>query len=159
MFNRPAQALRVFERIREVKPESLYLTVDGPRPDRLADNEATKQCQEIATLVDWPCTIHTLFRAENLGCRQAVSSAINWFFEHVEAGIILEDDCLPDLTFFDFCQVLLQRYVNEPKIMHIGELTYMVTIHGVQMPISSPVYHTSGGGLPGVEPGNCMISP
>ncbi|GAB2520400.1 hemolytic protein HlpA [Spirosoma aerophilum] len=120
MFNRSLQAMQVFERIRSVSPSKLYLAVDGPRSGNVSDIEETEKCRQIESLVDWPCTVQTLFRKENLGCRQAVSQAITWLFEHEEKGIILEDDCLPDLSFFGYCQVLLNRYVNEPKIMHVG---------------------------------------
>ena len=120
MFNRPYLAIRVFERVKQMKPASLFLAVDGPRSQYPDETDAVNQCQQIAESVDWPCQVHTLFRETNLGCKKAVSSAIDWFFEHVEAGIILEDDCLPDLTFFDFCQVLLHRYTHEASVMHIG---------------------------------------
>lgn len=120
MFNRPAQSLKVFERIREVKPKSLYLAVDGPRPNRQGEMLEVQRCREIKKLVDWPCKIYTLFRGLNLGCKVAVSSAISWFFENVEAGIILEDDCLPDFTFFGYCRLLLDKYSNEDRVMHIS---------------------------------------
>ncbi|SFD55696.1 hypothetical protein [Spirosoma endophyticum] len=120
MFNRPTLALQVFERIREARPSTLYLAVDGPRLNHPTDNEAVLACRDIENRVDWPCAIKTLYRTENLGCKKAVSSAITWFFEQVEAGIILEDDCLPDLTFFEFCRILLHKYTHEHKVMHIG---------------------------------------
>jgi hypothetical protein len=120
MFNRPAHALRVFEQIRAVRPKSLFLAVDGPRASKPAEADLVRQCQEITNRVDWPCQVHTLFRYENRGCKQAVSEAIDWFFDEVEAGIILEDDCLPDPTFFTFCTDLLTRYANDNRVMHIG---------------------------------------
>jgi hypothetical protein len=70
--------------------------------------------------VDWSCEVHTLFREENLGCRKAVSSAITWFFENEERGIILEDDCLPHATFFTFCETMLRQYENDNRVRHIG---------------------------------------
>jgi hypothetical protein len=70
--------------------------------------------------VDWDCEVHTLFRDENLGLKEAVSSAITWFFEHVEAGIILEDDCVPHPTFFPYCQTLLDRYQNDTRVSMIS---------------------------------------
>jgi len=55
-----------------------------------------------------------------LGCKLAVSSAITWFFENVEQGIILEDDCLPDPSFFPYCEELLDRYKDDTRIGHIS---------------------------------------
>jgi hypothetical protein len=70
--------------------------------------------------IDWDCEVKTLFREKNLGCRVAVSSAIDWFFENEEEGIILEDDCLPHPDFFRFCQELLDYYRDDERVMHIG---------------------------------------
>jgi len=70
--------------------------------------------------IDWDCEVKTLFREENLGVRVAVSSAITWFFEQEEQGIIIEDDCLADPSFFDYCETLLDRYRDDERIMHIG---------------------------------------
>ncbi|GAB3944218.1 hemolytic protein HlpA [Spirosoma harenae] len=98
----------------------MFIAIDGPRPDRLGEAEAVYQCQQLVEAVDWPCTIKTLFRNENLGCKRAVSSAISWFFEQVETGIILEDDCLPDNAFFHYCQDMLTRYKNDERVMHIS---------------------------------------
>ena len=71
-------------------------------------------------MVDWPCEVQTLFRNTNLGCKDAVSSAITWFFSHVEEGIILEDDCLPDPSFFRYCVELLERYRNDARVMMVS---------------------------------------
>src|SRR5262245_29106398 len=108
VFNRPETTVRVFQRIREMQPAKLFVAADGPRNGR---EEEQEKCKEVRKLildgVDWPCDIKTLFRDHNLGCGNAVSSAITWFFENVEEGIILEDDTLPDPTFFGFCKTLL----------------------------------------------------
>jgi hypothetical protein len=120
MFNRPDLAERVLESIRAAQPSRFYLAVDGPRAGNEQDATATLACQKLASLVDWDCQVHTLFRVDNLGCRRGVESAITWFFEHEKAGIILEDDCLPALGFFVFCGELLQRYSEDTRVMSIG---------------------------------------
>ncbi|MCE7921949.1 MAG: nucleotide-diphospho-sugar transferase [Haliscomenobacteraceae bacterium CHB4] len=70
--------------------------------------------------VDWDCEMKTLFREENQGLRQGVYSALNWFFDAEPYGIVLEDDCVPDLTFFRFCEEILERYKDDEQMMHIG---------------------------------------
>ena len=124
VFNRPDLARRVFARIREARPAHLFIAADGPRPDHPDDVPACRETRLLAAQVDWPCEVKTLFRDANLGCRAAVSSAITWFFEHVEAGIILEDDCLPDLSFFPFCAELLERYRDDERITTISAMGY-----------------------------------
>jgi hypothetical protein len=110
----------VFERIRAIKPHKLFIAADGPRLDRSAEIEKCLQAREIISQIDWQCELKTLFKAENSGPFWGPVSAISWFFKEVEEGIILEDDCLPDLSFFTFCEQLLEYYRNETKIMHIS---------------------------------------
>lgn len=124
VFNRPELARQVFARIRAARPTRLFVAADGPRPNRPDDEAACRECRRLAEQVDWPCAVRTLFRETNLGCRAAVSSAITWFFEQVEAGIVLEDDCLPDPSFFPFCAELLERYRDDERVTTISGMGY-----------------------------------
>lgn len=120
VFNRPDTTKKVFEKIREAKPPRLYVAADGPREERPGEENLCRKVREIATNVDWDCEVKTLFRDENLGCKHAVSSAIGWFFEQEEMGIILEDDCLPNDSFFQFCEELLHKYKDDEQVMTIS---------------------------------------
>lgn len=120
IFNRPETTQRVFDRIREIQPKKLYVAADGPRAHKAGEAERCEQTRAIVRQVDWPCEVKTLFRTENLGCQQAIYQGISWLFEQEEMGIILEDDCLPDLSFFPFCEELLIRYKDDQRIGHIG---------------------------------------
>jgi hypothetical protein len=125
IFNRPDTTQKVFDRIRQVKPLRLYVAADGPRTHVAADAERSAETRKIIEQVDWECEVKTLFSDQNLGCGVAPSTAITWFFEHEESGIILEDDCVPSKSFFWFCQELLERYKNDTRIMHIGGNNYL----------------------------------
>lgn len=120
IFNRPDTTKLVFEQIRKVKPKYLYVAADGPRDD--IEGEAVR-CNEtkkiIADGIDWECEVRTLYRQNNLGCGLAVSGAITWFFNNVEQGIVVEDDCLPGHSFFTFCETLLEYYKNNTQIFSI----------------------------------------
>ena len=120
IFNRPDLTRQVFARIRAAQPSQLYVAADGPRANRPYETNLCAETRAILDLVDWPCEIHTLLRDENVGCRVAISSGITWFFEHVEEGIILEDDCVPDPTFFRYCAELLAHYRHDERIMMIS---------------------------------------
>ncbi len=120
IFNRPETSDVAFELIRKMRPEKLFICADGPRKDRPADLERCKKAREIVNKVDWPCELKTLFQENNLGCGIGSVTGINWMFTHVEDGIIMDDDCLPDPTFFYYVQELLEYYRNNPKIMHIS---------------------------------------
>src|SRR5690349_15319882 len=116
VFNRPETTARVFDAIRAARPARLYVAADGPRAARSGESERCEQTRRIASAVDWPCTVNTLFRATNLGCKNAVSSAISWFFEQEQEGVILEDDCLPEPSFFAYCDELLAHYRDNPRV-------------------------------------------
>lgn len=119
-FNRPEETARVFEVIRSQRPRKLFIASDGPRADRPGESERVNRTRELTTRIDWPCEVKTLFRETNLGCGRAVSEAITWFFDQVEEGIVLEDDCLPHPDFFPYCQTLLARYRDEPRVATIA---------------------------------------
>lgn len=120
VFNREDTTRQVFEAIRRQKPKYLFIAADGARKNKPGETEACRRVKDIVTQIDWDCELKTLFRDENLGCQTAVSSAITWFFEQVEQGIILEDDCLPDPSFFPYCEELLNRYKDDTRIGHIS---------------------------------------
>ena len=92
------------------------MSADGPRTNKSGETERSEEVRKIATAVDWPCEVKTLFRGNNLGCKHAVSSGIDWFFENEKQGIILEDDCLPHQDFFNFCEALLNKYADEESV-------------------------------------------
>lgn len=128
VFNRPDTTTRVFQAIRSAQPPRLYVAADGPRQGRAGEADRCAEVRRIASDVDWPCEVFTLFRDSNFGCKRAVSSAISWFFQHETEGIILEDDCLPDPSFFPYCETLLQRYRDDPRIACISGDNFISTV-------------------------------
>jgi hypothetical protein len=122
IYNRADLTGAVFSKIREIQPKSLFIAADGPKND--VDFLECKKTREIIDYIDWSCEIKTLFRDQNLGCRLAVSSAISWFFEHKDQGIILEDDTVPNPSFFTFCKDLLDKYKANKEISSISGITW-----------------------------------
>lgn len=119
-FNRPDHLAILFDRLREVQPTRMYVAVDGPRADRDGEADRVQRCRDLVATVDWPCEVRTLFQDTNLGCGRGVSAAISWFLEHEERGIILEDDVIPDPSFFGFCVELLDRYQDDPRVFAVS---------------------------------------
>jgi GR25 family glycosyltransferase involved in LPS biosynthesis len=119
IFNRPEKTQLVFDAIKKQRPERLFIAADGHRENRIGEKKLCEATRRIIEQVDWSCELKTLFREKNIGSKYAVSSAINWFFEDNEYGIILEDDCIPNDSFFTFCSQLLMRYEHDQSIMHI----------------------------------------
>lgn len=120
LFNRPRHTSAVLDRLREVRPTQVYVHCDGPRAQVAGETEKVAEVRAVLDKIDWPCSVKTLFREENAGLRQGVFGALNWFFKEVEQGIVIEDDCLPDPSFFPFCETLLAQYATAEKVMHIA---------------------------------------
>lgn len=116
IFNRPDTTERVFAEIARAKPPKLLVVADGARLNRPGEEEKVVATRAILERIDWDCEILTNFSDVNLGCKRRMSSGIDWVFEQVEEAIILEDDCLPDPTFFRFCEELLDRYRHDQRI-------------------------------------------
>ncbi len=125
VFNRPEVTQRVFDAIRIARPPKLYIAADGPRKDKVGEVERCQAVQEIISKVDWPCEVSRLVREKNLGCKIAVSSAIDWFFSCEPEGIILEDDCLPHPDFFVYCDELLEKYRDDERIGLISGTSFV----------------------------------
>lgn len=120
IYNRPEYTEKVFEAIKVAKPKKLFIHADGPKKDKPEDIELCERAREIVDNIDWNCELKILFRDENLGCKLGMSGGITWFFENVEEGVILEDDCLPNKSFFSYCEKLLDKYRNEQEVMMIS---------------------------------------
>lgn len=120
IFNRPDTTEKVFQTIRQAKPPKLLVVADGPRPNRPNDIDKCKAARAIVEQVNWDCEVLTNYSATNLGCKNRVSSGLDWVFKTVEEAIILEDDCVPHPSFFRYCEELLDYYRHDERIMMIS---------------------------------------
>jgi hypothetical protein len=119
-FNRPDCTQKVFEQIRCYRPERLFLVADGPRAAISTDELRCQAVRDIMMSVDWDCEVKTNFSEENLGCKKRMSSGVDWIFSQVQEAILLEDDCVPSPDFFRFCSEMLDRYRDNPQVVHIA---------------------------------------
>lgn len=120
IFNRPDTTEKVFNLIKEIKPSKLFVSGDGARINKSGEKEKVENSRSIVQSIDWDCDVKYNFSDINLGCKKGVSSGINWFFDNVSSGIIIEDDVLPHKSFFGFCSELLEKYKDDDNVMHIG---------------------------------------
>lgn len=121
VWNRPDYVKILLDRIRLIRPTSLYVASDGPRSENSSDLHLINESRSLVNdLITWPCKVHLRYQSSNLGCRLHVSSAITWFFDHNEYGIILEDDCIPHPDFFPFATQLLKMYAGDTRIWSIS---------------------------------------
>lgn len=117
LYNRNDTLKKVFSQIKKVKPKRLYIAADGPK--NIKDAVECDEARAIVSCVDWECEVLREYQKDNLGCDKHCFLAVSWFFEHEEEGIVLEDDCVPSISFFGFCSSLLKKYRDDDRIGHI----------------------------------------
>lgn len=115
-FRRPEQTSEVIRAIRAARPKELFVVCDGPRSGNVDDDLLVNRVRALIDDVDWPCKVYKIYADYNLGLRERVLSGLDEVFELVDRAIILEDDCLPDQSFFSFSQSLLKRYEDAGKV-------------------------------------------
>lgn len=125
VFNRPDKVERLLGALAEIKPPRLYVAADGPRAGHPTDTIRSAATRALFDNLPWECEVITHFQTENLGCKLGVSTAITWFFTEVEAGIILEDDCIPAPSFISYASTLLDHYRDNEVVMHINGTTFL----------------------------------
>jgi len=119
IFRQPEVTKVAFEQIRKAKPKKLYISADGPRSDHPGEDTECEATRAVVASIDWDCEVRTRFLTNNLGLKKAVSSALDWFFDEEDEGIILEYDCVPDASFFAYCQEMLRRYRDDIRVFSI----------------------------------------
>lgn len=119
VFNRLETTQLVIDKIRQWSPEKMFIIADGPR-DQDEKIKCDQLLQYVFDQIDWSCTVEKNISSSNMGCGKRISSGLKWVFEHTDMAIILEDDCLPAISFFEFCSELLLKYKDNNRIMHIA---------------------------------------
>lgn len=143
VFNRPDTTARVLEVLRAVRPRRLFVIADGPRPERAGEADLCARTRDVVRGVDWDCDLSTQFADANLGMGQRTCSGIDWVLEQADEAIILEDDCLPDPTFFRFCAEMLEQYRADERVVQVSGFnplapwraqrqSYHFALHGCQ---------------------------
>lgn len=123
-FARPDTTQAVLDAIRPARPSRLFAIADGPRPDRPGEIELCERTRAVFDGIDWDCEVSTSFPAEHMGITARIESGMDWVFEQTEEAILFEDDTVPDPTFFQFCDELLERYRDSDRVMSIGGNNY-----------------------------------
>jgi hypothetical protein len=120
LFNRPASLARVVDVLCRVRPRLVLAIADGPRPGHPEDIPRCIAARKIVERLDGSCHVIRHFAEANLGCDARITTGLAWAFEHISEAIVLEDDVVPDPSFFPWCAQMLNRYRDEPQVMHVS---------------------------------------
>lgn len=118
-YNRPNKLKKLLKVIKKIEPYKIYFNCDGPKNNKL-DIEKTNQVKNIIKKYNLRSKKYYNFNVSNLGCKNSVQRGLDFFFKHEEMGIILEDDCIPSLSFFRYCEFLLKKYKHNKKVFAIS---------------------------------------
>jgi len=118
MYDRPIYTEMLLEKLKHIKPTSLFIFCDGPKNQEVA--QGIIKSKNLINRIDWDCTIETNYLGQNLGPGKGISNALSWFFSQVEMGIIFESDCIPAISFFKYCEQLLIKYKDDNRIWSIS---------------------------------------
>lgn len=125
VFKRPDVTKLVFDAIASQRPAKLFILCDAARPHRPEEESLVAETKAIVENVDWPCQVYRRYADQNMGCEQSISTGLDWVFTHVDQAIVLEDDCLPNASFFTFCETMLAKYEDDPAVMSISGTQYL----------------------------------
>lgn len=123
-FNRPEHAEVLAARLREFDDIDVYLSIDGPRSGNVSDQVAVRSVRESLHDHLGNKVVAERDSRSNLGCADGVTAGLSWFFNTVEEGIVLEDDCIPTPEFFEFCAAGLAGYREDPSVGVISGVNY-----------------------------------
>ena len=146
IFNRLEETNQVLDKILLINPEKLYIACDGPRPSKSGEAEIVANLRiNIKKKLEHHHNVKYLFSSKNLGVKLAPVKAINWFFENEKQGIILEDDCVPGESFFNFTREMLIRHQEDHRVSMItGENRYSELIDFKKKYSCAPIAHVWG---------------
>lgn len=124
IFRRSDTVLRIIEVLRRIRPKKVYLLSDEGR------NEIEKEQVRLARAtvedaIDWDCCIVKRYADRNLGVLNNIGFGARWVFERESKAIFLEDDNLPALSFFKYCEYLLDKYEEDSRVLWVCGTNYL----------------------------------
>ena len=115
LYRRPRLVRELLAALQAVRPSKIWLVADGPKNS--SEVELCQQARsEAETAIGWPCEVRRVYAGTNLGLKNRIETGLDQVFETEAEAIILEEDCHPTPNFFPFCETMLEKYRNEPRV-------------------------------------------
>jgi len=123
-FKRKETTLQIIEQLSYIKPCKIYLISDGPRHE--SEKPQIIDCRKaVEASINWECEIIKNYAEHNKGVYDRIGKGASWVLSKEEKAIFLEDDNLPELTFFEYCSELLEKYKHDTRILWICGTNYL----------------------------------
>jgi|LakMenEpi03Aug12_release.lakeMendotaPanAssembly.Ray.scaffolds.fasta_scaffold332519_2 hypothetical protein len=103
--------------------KSIYITVDAPKTrstEAVRDHQQVLQVIENISSGSHPnVTIRVRVAESNYGCAVSVISGCDWAFQSASELLVIEDDCIPNSTFFEFANNNLNQLSLEKGVVMV----------------------------------------
>ena len=119
-FARPEYAGKSFAAIKKAKPKRLYFYSNKARNEKLDEVQRNEEVRSYIHQIDWECEVKTWFRDEYVDVYTSLWGAIDWVFENEEKAIIIEEDVVASLAFFDFVDKIIDKYKDNRDVWAIS---------------------------------------
>ncbi|WP_086478533.1 hemolytic protein HlpA [Arenibacter amylolyticus] len=124
LFKRKDTVFRILDVISKIKPSKIYLLSDGGR-NKEEHNIVLDVRSSIENYINWDCEIIKKYAEKNIGVYHNIGGGAKWVLEREESAIFLEDDNLPEISFFRFCEEMLVKYKNNDNILWVVGTNYL----------------------------------
>ena len=119
VYIKPETTIKIIERLQDIEPKKIYISINIPTKENEKEIIKNKKVVNILKKINWKCKIKYKKRKKHVDAFTSYKEAIEWFFKNEKEGIILEDDTLPNVSFFKFCSKMLKKYRHNKKISQI----------------------------------------
>lgn len=129
IFRRCDTMPRIIQRLAKVKPRKVYILADEGRNEK--EIEQAHECRKtVESLINWDCEVVKNYAEENRGVYRNIGEGAKWVFEREEKAIFLEDDNLPETSFFRYADEMLEKYETAPEVLWICGTNYVTDMNG-----------------------------
>ena len=117
-YRRESAVKRIVETALSSGISRIYAVIDIGKRANSEDIEIQETMASIFSDFRNDCDVLEIYRRKaNVGCAVSVITGADWIFSKERYAAILEDDCIPDSSFFDFCNLTIPEIERDPNTL------------------------------------------
>lgn len=126
-YNRSYHTKRVLSSLKQntILPQKLLIFQDGLKEKK--DIYEWKKVNDLIKNINW-CDKEIIVSKENKGLSVSIISGIEYAFKEYEALIVLEDDCVPAISFIAFMNQCFEKYEHDKNIYSISGYSWPINL-------------------------------
>ncbi len=117
-YRRPNNTKLILQLLKKYKQKNIIVFNDGLKnKEHSLEHKKTRQ---VISRFKGLKKLEIIFPKKNLTQKNNLPFALKKVFKKYNRVIILEDDCIPNRSFFKFCNLLLEKYKDDNRISQIS---------------------------------------